>query len=253
MSRVAIIGSCITRDLWPIRGDDVDGLLYVSRTSLPSLFAPGVPGFQPSDAPPAGLTRSQHRAVVGDIRKEGLVALLAHRPTHIILDLIDERFDLLAIGHGLVTHSWELEVGGYLADPRLAGAQPIPRLSSACEDLWMDSAMAFATFLAQTPLCDAKLILHEAQWAETFRDRSGQTRPFEAMAIWEHRPARAFEHNGLLRRYQDTLSVLLPQMAHVSADRWRVADETHRWGLSPFHYAEEYYEEIWRQLRELGV
>jgi hypothetical protein len=253
MSRVAIIGSCITRDLWPIRGDEAEGLLYVSRTSLPSLFAPGVPAFRPSETPPSDLTRSQHRAVVSDIRKEGLTALLAHKPTHIILDFIDERFDLLAVGRGLMTHSWELEVSGYLADPLLAGARPIPRLSAACEDLWMDAAIAFAAFMAQTPLRDARLILHDAQWAETFRDRSGQTRPFEAMAIWEHRPARAYEHNGLLRRYQDALSGLLPEMAHVSADRWRVADEAHRWGLSPFHYAPEYYEEIWRQLRDLGV
>ena len=39
MPKVAIIGSCITRDLWPIRGETAE-LLYVSRTSLPSLMAP---------------------------------------------------------------------------------------------------------------------------------------------------------------------------------------------------------------------
>ena len=37
MARVAIIGSCITRDLWPILGEAPADLLYISRTSLPSL------------------------------------------------------------------------------------------------------------------------------------------------------------------------------------------------------------------------
>ena len=46
MSKVAIIGSCITRDLWPIRGDGNENLVYISRTSLPSLFSQRVPGFR---------------------------------------------------------------------------------------------------------------------------------------------------------------------------------------------------------------
>ena len=39
VSRIAIIGSCITRDLWPILGETPRDLLYVARTSLPSLFS----------------------------------------------------------------------------------------------------------------------------------------------------------------------------------------------------------------------
>jgi len=46
MPRVAIVGSCITRDLWPIRGDGAEHLFYVSRTGLPSLFAPALEGLR---------------------------------------------------------------------------------------------------------------------------------------------------------------------------------------------------------------
>ena len=112
MSRVAIIGSCVTRDLWPIRGDGVEGLLYVSRTSLPSLFSPAAPGFRASDAPPPGLTRHQHRAVVTDLTKRGLAEVVAHRPTHLIFDFIDERFDLLRAGPALVPQARPLVAPG---------------------------------------------------------------------------------------------------------------------------------------------
>ena len=114
MSKVAIIGSCITRGLWPIRGE-AERLLYASRTSLPSLFSEPVKGVKVADQPPAGLGRHQHRAVVADLEKTALSALVAFRPTHLIFDFIDERFDLLSLGGPIATHSWELEVSGYLS------------------------------------------------------------------------------------------------------------------------------------------
>jgi hypothetical protein len=45
----------------------------------------------------------------------------------------------------------------------------------------------------------------------------------------------------------------MPPLARVEAPAHRLADETHRWGLSPFHYVPEYYAEIRRQLEPLGV
>src|SRR5438309_852037 len=68
MSRVAIIGSCITRDLWPIRGE-LQGLYYVSRTSLPSLFSDPVRGVRIAAEPPPTLRRHQHRTLAADLQK----------------------------------------------------------------------------------------------------------------------------------------------------------------------------------------
>jgi hypothetical protein len=68
------------------------------------------------------------------------------------------------------------------------------------------------------------------------------------------RPASRARHNALLRRYQAAFRDQLPQAAPVAArDAVRVADPDHRWGLSPFHYVEDYYRDIWRQLQALGV
>jgi len=253
MSRVAIIGSCITRDLWPIQGDNIEDLLYISRTSLPSLLARAVPGFAPNAQPPGDLTRAQHRWVVSDLTKQGFDTLLAYRPTHIIFDFIDERFDLLSVGGTLATHSWELEVSGYMAGPPLSAARPAPRLSSGVERLWMDAAAELADLVAATPLRDAAILLHETQWADGYLDASGARRPFETVSVWGDRYVDIGEHNDLLRRYQSAFRQAFPKAVSLSADDAWTADAGHRWGLSPFHYVPEYYEEIWRQLEQAGV
>ncbi|THD82078.1 MAG: hypothetical protein E7812_04545 [Phenylobacterium sp.] len=249
MSRIAIIGSCITRDLWPIRGD-TERLLYLSRTSLPSLFASPVKGFRPSAAPPAGLGGFQHRAMVADLQKTGLSALVDFRPTHLIFDFIDERFDLLSADGGLVTHSWELDVSGYLKGKGFRRRRQVPRLSAACERLWRDGAAEMAAFVRATPLKDATLILHSARWADRYGD---DARPMPTVEILPGRAEEIAPHNRLLADYEAQFTALMPPMARVEAPEHWLADDRHKWGLSPFHYVPAYYEAILAQLADLGV
>jgi len=253
MSRVAILGSCITRDLWPVRGAGVTDVAYVSRTSLPSLFARPAAGFRPRHEPPNGLGRHQHIALVADLTKTGLHRLVAFRPTHLILDLIDERFDLMRAGGAVLTHSWELEASGYLRQPALADAVDIPRLSGGCDRLWNDGAETFAAFINATPLKGAKLILHSARWAERSRSRDGGLADVTDVEVLPGRPAAIAAHNDLLARYEARLGQLFPALLRVEAPQWRLADADHRWGLSPFHYVPEYYAAIWTQLSALGI
>ena len=257
MSRVAIVGSCITRDLWPIRGGfvaDGDGRpLYVSRTSLPSLFATPLAGFRPAAKPPGGLRPNPHKALVADLTKTALADLVAFRPTHLIFDFIDERFDLLSAGGTLVTDSWELEASGYRNQPAFRGARTIPRLSAACERLWLEAASEMAALVRASPLADAELILHSARWAERRRGPDGDEAPLADAEIMPGQAGDIAGHNRLLARYEAAFSALMPPLARLEAADLRLADAGHQWGLSPFHYVPEYYAEIWRQLAALGV
>jgi len=257
MPRVAILGSCITRDVWRFRGAGAPapagGLLYISRTSLPSLFATPVAGFRPDAQPPAGLRPQQHRALVADLRKSALAELTAFRPTHLIFDFIDERYDLLSTAGTLVTHSWELAASGYLRQPAFETVRVVPRLSAGCERLWLEAAGEFAAFVRATPLADARLILHSAQWAGRQRLANGRTAPVAGMQILDGQPADIAAHNALLARYEAAFTELMSPMARVEAPRLRLADPDHQWGLSPFHYTPDYYREIWAQLARLGI
>ena len=253
MSRVAIVGSCISRDLWRFRGGSVSDLLYISRTSLPSLFATPLPGFRPKAQPPGGLKAQPHRALVTDVTKTALPEVLAFSPTHVIFDFIDERFDLLAAGGTLVTHSWELAQSGYLRQPAFKGARRIPRLSAACDRLWLEAAAELAAFVRATPLGDATLILHSARWAERRRTTSGRLAKVSDVEILPGHPGDIAAHNALLARYEAAFEAVMPPLHRVAAPDHRLADDAHVWGLSPFHYVPAYYAEVWRQLEGLGA
>ncbi|HEX2817734.1 MAG TPA: DUF6270 domain-containing protein [Phenylobacterium sp.] len=261
MSRVAIVGSCITRDLWRFRGGTVAKtapspsipMLYVSRTSLPSLFATPLAGFKAATKPPGGLKPQPHRALIADLCKTALASLVAFRPTHLIFDFIDERFDLLAAGGTLVTDSWELEASGYRRQPALRVARAIPRLSAACERLWLEAAAETAAFVRATPLAEATLILHSARWATRRRNAQGRDAAVGDVEILPGSRADIGAHNDLLARYEAAFTKLMPTMSRVEAPDHRTADDRHEWGLSPFHYTPDYYAEIWRQLAGLGV
>lgn len=257
MTRVAIVGSCISRDLWRFRGADEAGaataLLYVSRTSLPSIFATPLEGFRPGARPPGGLRPQPHRALVADLQKTVLAALVAFRPTHLIFDFIDERFDLLSVGGTLVSDSWELQASGYRRQAAFRGARTIPRLSPAADRLWLEAAGRMAALVRATPLAEARLILHSARWAERRRTAAGGIAALGAAEILPGRAADLAAHNALLARYEAAFTELMPPMSRLEAPAHRLADDQHLWGLSPFHYVPAYYAAIWRQLEELGV
>ena len=255
MSKVAIVGSCITRDLWPIVGAEPSDLLYISRTSLPSLLAPPLENVETAQEPPNELGVFTHRAMVNDLKKRALAALVAHQPTHIIFDFIDERLDLLSVGGTIVTHSWELEVSGYLNQPAFEDAATIARTSSACELLWLQAADEMAAFIQSTPLRDAAVIVHEAQWATQYLGTDGDIQDFtDEVEIFQGKPAAIGDHNAMLALYQPAFRARLPQAVSVSAPlELHLASIDHRWGLSPFHYVDDYYREVWTGLKALGV
>jgi hypothetical protein len=253
MPRIAVIGSCISRDLWPIRGGDAAGLSYISRTSFPSLFAAPVEEFEPSETLPGDLRRHEHNALLADLQKTALGRLMAYRPTHIIFDFIDERFDLLCADSTLVTDSAELHRSGYRAQPAFQRMRPVPRLSGGCERLWLEGLAEFAALVRATPLADATLILHAARWAQTQRLKTGRVAPLRDVELLAGRPVEIADYNALLARQDAAFADLMPAFARVEAPELQVADASHQWGLSPFHYVPAYYAEIRRQLADLGL
>lgn len=253
MPKIAIVGSCITRDLWPIRGGGAEHLLYVSRTSLPSLFAPSVAGFRPGRGLPGDLHQHEHNALLADLQKTALSRLVAFQPTHLIFDFIDERFDLVSTREGLATYSAELARSGYLAKGAFRGLREVPRLSAACDRLWTEAAGAFAALVRGTELRRAVPILHSARWASLQRLAGGYLAPIRDVEIISGRSADIEAYNRLLERQESAFLKLMPPMHVIEADAFRLADPAHRWGLSPFHYVPEYYDEIRRRLGEVGL
>lgn len=253
MFRIAILGSCITRDLWPIRGGGAEQLHYICRTSFPSLLSTPIAGFRPVDHLPGDLHAHEHNALVADLQKTALSRLMAWRPTHIIFDFIDERFDLLAFGNSIATYSGELVRSGYLAEPALAERHLVRRLSTGCDRIWIDAVGEFAALIRGTPLSQARLILHSARWATAYRTAEGALSPFSGVEILGGDPVEIDDYNKLLERQEAAFLRVMPPTTIIDAAAFRLGDANHRWGLSPFHYAPEYYDEVRRQLEAAGL
>jgi hypothetical protein len=61
------------------------------------------------------------------------------------------------------------------------------------------------------------------------------------------------DQNRLLAIYAREVRRVLPQAFLVRAPaELAVGDVGHRWGLSPFHYAQPYYRYVWARFQELG-
>lgn len=253
MLKIAIVGSCITRDLWPIHGGGAENLLYICRTSLPSMLAPPVVGFAPARALPGDLHQHEHNALTADLQKTAISRLMAFQPTHVIFDFIDERFDLISARGALATRSAELLRSGYLPKSSLRSGQLIPRLSGACDRLWLDAAGAFAGLFRGSELRRAAPILHSARWASDQRLATGRTSPLRNVEITSGEAADIQAYNRLLTRQEAAFLDLMPPMQKIDADAFRLADPGHRWGLSPFHYIPEYYDEVRKQLSQMGL
>ncbi|WP_337186756.1 DUF6270 domain-containing protein [Phenylobacterium sp.] len=250
-SRIAILGSCITRDLWPVRGGGSERLLYISRTSFPSLFSPPVAGFEPAEETPGDLTAHEHRALIADLRKTALASLVAFRPTHLIFDFIDERFDLLSAGRALASRSSELLRSGYAAQPAFEGARVIPRLSAVADRLWAEGLAQFAALVRSTPLVHARPILHRARWASRLRRPDGTDEPIRDVQIISGHPADISPYNDLLERQDAAFLAAMSGVEVVEAMEPPLADPDHRWGLSPFHYTADYYEAVRTRLASI--
>ena len=249
--RVAILGSCVTRDLWRMTGAAADDLLYISRTRLPSLFAPRLQGLVLYDGPPPGLRPNPAQALRADLTKTALARLAAFRPDVVILDYIDERFDLLVGAGGVVTASWELETSGWDALLPMEALRRLDALGDADVTLWRRGLDALATLFAPGgALSGARVVLHEAAWADAMRTSSGRLEALDPdLEITPGRRASRVAHNARLARMHAATRATLPGLEVVKAlDSLIVSDPDHVWGLSPFHYIPDYYAEVWRQL-----
>ncbi|RAK57087.1 hypothetical protein DJ018_03775 [Phenylobacterium deserti] len=228
-------------------------LLYLARGSFASLFAPPVPGLAAPETAPADLTPWEFRVIYDDLLKRAAEKLVAFAPTHLVVDFIEERFDLLVGTGTAATYSWELHRAGLRDQPPLDTFTHLSRHAPEAFDLWRSGLEAFVRFLRET-LPNTRLIFHDARWALDYME-DGQRRPFDPdRVIWPGIPANIDDHNQLLERYSQAMRQAAPNAFYVRAPAdLTLGDAAHRWGLSPFHYGEAYYRYVWRRLGELGV
>jgi hypothetical protein len=233
---VAIWGSCVTRDAFAVesRADQLAERLplvyYGARSSWISQDSRPYPV---TEADMGGLSGFGLRMVEEDLAKNIIDRLAEHQPDLLVLDLVDERLQLLRLGRSWVTGS-DYVKRTELWTKALAEADEVSSMTQPRrQKLFAASAKRLVKRLVKE-LPQTTFILNEAPY--TTRVADGTTLP-EPQAGW----ARNLEdaQRPMMRVLVEEFG---PRLVRATPPpEVSQADPDHRWGITSYHYIEAYY------------
>ena len=240
IKNLLIYGSCVSRDIFNLEHSRVFKLTdYFARSSMASLSSSPYANDAALDRIPSAFRR---RMVGYDFSKELILQPERLSSADIILiDLIDERFDLVALPTGqVITHSSELTESGLLADSDIQGFRLIQQGTEERRALWLEGMQKFIELLKQHNKLDSVLV-NKVYWASQFETPSDSNFPVTLTAVNNANQELEWMYAALHSQLEDNQFLTFPP-------ELLTADESHRWGASPFHYCEGYYKEALSQL-----
>jgi Family of unknown function (DUF6270) len=237
-TRLLIFGSCVSRDILNYQQDKTQLVVvdYYARSSIASL------GARPIEIPPTVQnirSKFQRRMVERDIRKDFLNDLAGLQFDILLLDLIDERFNLYIDPGGRVcTLSSELLSTGFPGDS--TGGSRVHSGSEEFWRLWEAGWLVFVNKLRGLGVLN-RLLVNQVFWGS--RTENGGN--FEPHFSSKHIDSA----NQFLNRMYQRISADIPPEQILRFDhRLMTGSIAHTWGISPFHYVDAYYHSAIQQL-----
>lgn len=241
LGKVLLIGSCVSRDALSLI--ECAEIKYYARTGFISLASSPVV-LDESLLDFEGVGNFERRMILSDFDKRAVEDVDNGDFDVVILDFIDERFDVSEVlGGGFVTRSNYLVQSGLLS----ALDEKVHKRFS------LDEAWERACFkvLAKLRVHQRPVILHKAWWAESFYNHDvGCVQRFASDQL-----AVVQKYNQLLARYYDVVERNFPGLIVVEVSKELLfSDYAHKWGRDYFHYGAGYYKELAGKIvRSLGV
>lgn len=237
---LAIWGSCATRDVFEICEHPFE-LDYHARTSWVSQAS--MP--QPLPVPLPTGSGFGERMVREDLTKEVVADLVASKPDVLVVDLIDERFDVVQVHGSWYTMSDYYERFGVTSAVRTAATATSAYRGPGRLGLFDAAASLLAPELASA-LPRTRIVLHQAWYTARSADPAVQ---FYATAT-----KNALSSNEALSGWYGSLRSAFGRRLHVIEPPrvLLVGDPGHRWGLAHYHYIPEYYSWMFAALSEIA-
>ncbi|UVL79871.1 DUF6270 domain-containing protein [Pseudomonas putida] len=212
---------------------------YFARSSMAALCSEPYQNDKALENIPSAFRR---RMVSNDFSKGLLSAETSIKEADVILvDLIDERFDVLALATGqIITHSNELVESGLLTELEGSSFRRIPQGTPERRSLWLEGMKCFIALLKKHNKLD-QLVVNSVFWAERFESDSSALFPVAQASIEKANAELSWMYDELSKEVKSNQFLRF-------APEFLSADENHRWGVSPFHYCERYYKEALAQL-----
>lgn len=237
---INIIGSCVTRDVFECVKNNFKLKNYFARTSFISLMSP------PLNVTETQLSLNsnfQKQSVLADLNKNIWDKLsIASSEDYIIIDLIDERFNLYQINDTYFTRSNELVSSGFLES--LSEVNELNRLSDEVTTLWYEKTKNFFDKLL-TIYTEDKVIIHKTKWQTQYLDKFRNIKTFQELKGINNK-------NIMLEKYYAFIQAAYPSILFIdmTQDEY-LSDENHTWGLAPYHFEKKYYLDFISRLKEI--
>lgn len=254
---LSIFGSCVSRDVLECEANQERAIqlkTYVARQSIVSAVSQPVP----CDARRIQLKSAfQRRMVLCDFQKTSFDLFTGDGSQYILVDLIDERFDLMKIGRAYITLSDEAEASGitrdYLIEKRFGIGSACVKKKRLRSHYYVDARRLeeyirdFAERLKNI-YPEERILLHRAKMQDYYLNSDGSVRRFPLNHLYNN--ARI---NRLLDYMYDYLESCLPHAPVIDFSGLYYADQNHKWGLSPMHYQKEYYDRVYQEIMRIAT
>ncbi|EOV9706633.1 DUF6270 domain-containing protein [Cronobacter malonaticus] len=229
--KVSIFGSCVSRDVVEISNNLTPCAIkldeYIARNSMAALLSEAI-DYSDSDIdlPSAFLKKCIHH----DLKKTALQKL-AHslsKDSVLIIDFMDERFDILNFNEKLITNSWDFRAT-HLARKYNQPTSIIRFDSTSKLNLWKKGFDVLYRDVLKI-ISPQNIIVIIPSMASTLYSENGFSR-FESnkYAIPQYNEMLYIMNDHLMRNYNEiTLVKPLPWMLFC--------DYRHKWGAHPYHY-----------------
>lgn len=251
MGSIAVFGSCISVDVWHLKRR-MENTLPVGMNSVISAVHP--PRLN-VDFDQLRFPSSYHLTCAKRDNWGGSLDLIRQRrPSVLVIDVLWERYDLLAVNGGYLLLTDEVLLSGLLDHPEMATARRISRWSDEADSLWRASLKVFFDQIRDASP-KAKIILHRPAYATVERQPSGLVTPRSDPTLYVYgEPVPLPKLQALFDRLSDDIEASAPGCVSVSVDRqFLVADPNHIWGPLAFHFFADYYDDFTRKVHEAGV
>lgn len=237
--RVAILGSCVTRDLFEVQSQQLEAFepcYYMARSSVVSYM--GQPSVDARISVPDG--GFEDRLAQWDLSKQHWDLLEQSRPDIILLDFIDERIGLIQHQGSVFSASGPVIKAFERSATDFEIRRPWSREVQALRQ-W-----ALPKFLDRVYSICQNIIVHKAVWATHFKGAEADQQSFAGSEF-----EKLIElNNGVLQgMFEQLENTCAPVELIGGLEAGLVAGGDHRWSFCPYHYDSSYYKTLARQLR----
>lgn len=236
--RVAIIGSCVTRDLFEIETNSLSNfeiVFYSARSSISSYLS------LPNTDPRLKIAGSgfEERRSQFDLEKSHWDNLERSRPDIILIDLVDERI-------GLIQHQGSVfSASGPMIKAFERANIDVEILRPWNEGVRKRRLWSVKYFLERVMSVSPNIIFHKAEWAETYLDKKREVAIFSGSEF----DKLISLNNEILREcfaVADDSGVAIEFIGGKEMGLHAGGD--HLWSFCPYHYDKRYYRSLARQL-----